>query len=170
MIELVGYHGTIKTNAEEILRTKFFKASIKNNEWLGKGIYFFTDKKWAIWWAEQQANRRKEEMSILKVKINCEEKYYFDLYEEKNFEKANKEFLNLMNYFNKHTHMKDSEKQCALCEFYRRKYNIKIISYLFFKEVNWKYKKSGGFSRYEKQQQLSVFDNNCISEISLLKD
>lgn len=61
-------------------------------------------------------------------------------------------------------------KQCALCEFYRRKYNIKIISYLFFKEVNWEYKKSGGVSRYEKQHQLSVFDNNCISEISLLKD
>ena len=170
MIELTGYHGTVKTSAEEILRTKFFKASKKNNEWLGKGIYFFTDKKWAIWWAKQQANRRKEEMSILKVKISCEEKYYFDLYEENNFEKANKEFLNLMNHFNKHTYMKDSEKQCALCEFYRRKYNIKIISYLFFKEVNWKYKKSGGFPRYEKQHQLSVFDNNCISEISLLKD
>ena len=32
MIELIGYHGTIRTSAEEILRTKFFKASIKNNE------------------------------------------------------------------------------------------------------------------------------------------
>ena len=64
-------------------------------------------------------------MSILKVKINCEEKHYFDLYEKNNFEKANEEFLKLVDMLNKHIYMKDAEKQCALCEFYRKKYDIK---------------------------------------------
>ena len=48
MIELIGYHGTVKTSAEKILSSKEFIESNNDNEWLGHGIYFFADIENAI--------------------------------------------------------------------------------------------------------------------------
>lgn len=51
--KLVGYHGTTKESAENIIKTNTFKISNDDEEWLGKGIYFFEDdilqaKDWCV--------------------------------------------------------------------------------------------------------------------------
>lgn len=39
--EGIGYHGTTLDAADIIINTQTFKESIKEEEWLGKGVYFF---------------------------------------------------------------------------------------------------------------------------------
>lgn len=47
--KFVGFHGTTIECADKILETKEYKFSFKEEEWLGKGVYFFEkDKKQAI--------------------------------------------------------------------------------------------------------------------------
>lgn len=41
MAEFQGFHGTRRDSADQILRTQYFKFSMDDEEWLGKGIYFF---------------------------------------------------------------------------------------------------------------------------------
>lgn len=50
---LTGYHGTSKEYAENILKTKIFHQSRKINEWLGNGIYFYTEFEEALEWAKK---------------------------------------------------------------------------------------------------------------------
>ncbi|EPY2286502.1 hypothetical protein ACTQ4P_18475 [Clostridium sporogenes] len=44
MVKFTGFHGTDNSGAQAILRYKKYKASNKENEWLGTGIYFFIDE------------------------------------------------------------------------------------------------------------------------------
>ena len=79
MIELVGYHGTIKTNAEKILSSGIFKESNEKDDWLGHGIYFFADVENAIKWANERANRYNEEAVVLSANIKCDMNRYLNL-------------------------------------------------------------------------------------------
>jgi len=50
-----AFHGTSKTIAEHIIRTKKFKPSTGNDCFLGDGIYFFeAGKEHAKWWAHNR--------------------------------------------------------------------------------------------------------------------
>lgn len=40
---LIGYHGTTIESADKIIATGAFNFSNKEEEWLGKGVYFFED-------------------------------------------------------------------------------------------------------------------------------
>ncbi|HJF39948.1 hypothetical protein [Thomasclavelia spiroformis] len=42
-MQLVGYHGTLKENANNIIRTKKYEYDETRKHWLGDGIYFFED-------------------------------------------------------------------------------------------------------------------------------
>lgn len=44
-VTLKGYHGTSNESARLIVDEKRYIMSNKSNDWLGKGIYFFCDKK-----------------------------------------------------------------------------------------------------------------------------
>ncbi|MDH2472878.1 hypothetical protein QDR11_15385 [Clostridium perfringens] len=44
IINIVAHHGTSYEGEKGILRTRKFESSMKDNEWLGHGIYFFHDK------------------------------------------------------------------------------------------------------------------------------
>lgn len=39
-MQLVGYHGTLKENANNIIRTKKYEYDETRKHWLGDGIYF----------------------------------------------------------------------------------------------------------------------------------
>lgn len=80
-INIVGFHGTNKTAANTILKEKRFIPKENKNHWLGQGVYFFReDNEQAMSWAIQQAEDTKEpEAVVLKVDINVEKKYFFNL-------------------------------------------------------------------------------------------
>ncbi len=43
MKKFVGYHGTKDEAAQKIFESKSFRPSIGEEEWLGKGVYFFEE-------------------------------------------------------------------------------------------------------------------------------
>lgn len=72
----VGFHGTTIEAANIILKTREYKFSNKEEEWLGKGVYFFEkDKKEAVNFCIKA--RKYNNYSILKS--NLTPKIYIDL-------------------------------------------------------------------------------------------
>jgi hypothetical protein len=52
---IVGYHGTSRARAEQIVRNQSFNSSRNNHDWLGHGMYFWEHApKQAKWWAERR--------------------------------------------------------------------------------------------------------------------
>jgi len=95
-ITLEGFHGTSSTNADAILKTGF-RPSLGDGEWLGDGVYFFTEGisppqnnavKWAI--AQSWDNDKKKytyiDYSIIKADIYVEEDNFLDLTRPKGME------------------------------------------------------------------------------------
>lgn len=64
---MIGYHGTSKAVAEKLLRGEPFKPSTNPGDWLGHGIYLFTDPSMALWWAKQWFS---EDACVLSCKID----------------------------------------------------------------------------------------------------
>lgn len=58
-MNIVGYHGTCTVHRNSIdengLDPKLVKQ--RNDHWLGQGVYFFDDRKKAIWWAQDIAGK-----------------------------------------------------------------------------------------------------------------
>lgn len=78
MNSLIGYHGTTQENANKILEEKHFKESTKDNEWLGRGVYFFAFRDSAAWWI--QADRyRNQDTAILKVILKYNDEHFLEL-------------------------------------------------------------------------------------------
>ncbi|APC07798.1 hypothetical protein [Neomoorella thermoacetica] len=68
----IGFHGTSKASADMILLDKRFLPSNREDEWLGKGIYFFeNDPEQAIDWCVRA--RKYKEWAILKTIIEAQE-------------------------------------------------------------------------------------------------
>ncbi|PRR70705.1 hypothetical protein [Neomoorella humiferrea] len=68
----IGFHGTSKASADMILLDKRFLPSNREDEWLGKGIYFFEDDPdQAIDWCVRA--RKYKEWAILKTVIEAQE-------------------------------------------------------------------------------------------------
>lgn len=51
---ITGYHGTSKENADNILLKQEFQKSLGSKEWLGNGIYFYSDFEDALKWAQMR--------------------------------------------------------------------------------------------------------------------
>ena len=73
-----GYHGTTKENAEKILLECKFIDSNKNNEWLGRGVYFFAYQDHAKWWLESRRYITKE-VCILFASLEYTDSQLLDL-------------------------------------------------------------------------------------------
>lgn len=53
--QFVGFHGTDKEAAANIISTNTIWASNKGDEWLGKGVYFFWDADDSCWWCTDRS-------------------------------------------------------------------------------------------------------------------
>jgi hypothetical protein len=54
MIENIDcYHGTLKANAQSIIREQNIRLSRGKKHWLGDGAYFFKQSFWAYWWIRE---------------------------------------------------------------------------------------------------------------------
>jgi len=88
-ITLEGFHGTSSINADAILKMGF-KSSLGDEEWLGDGVYFFTEGisppqnnavKWAIAQSWDNVRRRHthNDYSVIKADITVERDNFLDL-------------------------------------------------------------------------------------------
>ena len=76
MAKYIGYHGTTKNAAKQIVNQSNFKVSAKIDDWLGTGVYFFeNDCKQAYNFVKK--GRRVADASIIKATLEPE--FVFDL-------------------------------------------------------------------------------------------
>jgi hypothetical protein len=73
-----GYHGTNINYVNSIL-SEGFKSNVREDHWLGQGIYFYADFELAKWWAEKKFNRFRKTAAIIYVEIKAESKDILDL-------------------------------------------------------------------------------------------
>lgn len=157
-IELIGYHGTTQDNSLSIIRNKNFKKSIKNNEWLGHGVYFYELYEKAEWWA-----RFKKKPAVIKTKILVPEKSYINLDKPSEEDKL-AEFIKSIETSGKKFIVSGdiNEFRCQILNLYMKYEGCKVIS-ATLPSTNKKYKRqleSIGYPRTEKQ--ICVRDTKCI--------
>lgn len=61
-----GFHATTQTMARQVLAGADFVPSVGQGEWLGHGVYFWTDEKMAWWWAD---NRKLKSPAVIEARI-----------------------------------------------------------------------------------------------------
>lgn len=169
MIELIGYHGTTKTNAEKILKNNKFNESTSKNDWLGHGIYFFKDIEDAKKWSIEKAHRYKDESIVLSANIKCTEEKYIDLDFKSN--------LNLLLSFAKeilktsgkdiYFKNKNEEKMCLICDLYKDFYDMNIMTFTFSKKTSLEIKNTIGFKTLP-ERQICVSNHQCLSNIRIV--
>jgi hypothetical protein len=102
MLNFIGYHGTGKNNAKNILRTNF-KVDFTKVGWLGTGIYFFHEGKEL---AEYWASRKFANYDVFRCEIEVPEEKVFDVtdplgYNNQLFHAIRKELINNQIQLNK---------------------------------------------------------------------
>lgn len=81
-IRKLGYHGTSNQAGKSIEKSKYYRLSNSEMEWLGKGAYFFIDKnedkrmEHAIDWSTKIRNNK--EYAILKTEVIFEHNEFMD--------------------------------------------------------------------------------------------
>ena len=133
-VRIEGFHSTTQRYADMIKKTGKFKPSTKDNEWLGKGVYFWSEYIDALFWVER-SYKEENEMCIITATISEDEKRILDLDVSENMKKLNdfattfneeiKEKKFSLNFKN------EKEMRCFYCESFKRKYNINVIIYSF---------------------------------------
>lgn len=132
VIEFIGYHGTDYSGEQGILNKKQFKASEKDDEWIGHGVYFFHSseaEKHAEEWARNV--KRFKFYSIMTTKINVSEKEVLDL--------NNEDYQDL---FNKYREAKLKEYKSRNIQIPMDEMNAKKLDCLMINDLSNK----GGFS------------------------
>ena len=80
---VVGYHGTSAEAAERLVAGEPFAESDADDEWFGRGVYFWEHAhRQAWWWADRRAKRSKREPAVVGAVLrlgNC-----FDLLDPPN--------------------------------------------------------------------------------------
>lgn len=163
-IHFDGFHATTKDLAKQIEYERAFKPSVKENEWLGKGIYFWNTYNDAIFWANK-SHKGITEMSIITVSIDDYQSNIVDLDIKENMDKL----ISFIKQYNEEMHqhsrsfpnfgVKDDKIRCFYCELFKRHYNINVLMYSFqINGIN-----AAGF--INRRRQICVSKNDIIAII-----
>ena len=159
-IKMTGHHGTLKSKAIKIMREDFY-ISKKPNEWLGRGIYFFSERQDAWKWAEQEARKAKhhgEYPFVITADISCSKGEFADLdYEEERHKMDTA--LQKCKYKGAPEFSSDKEMRCFYSNLYKRLSGIKVMAYTFPIALTNKY----GFPYILNKRQISVENNEYLS-------
>lgn len=157
--EINGFHSTTQKNAEKI-KNNGFLPSEKNNEWLGKGVYFWCQYNDALFWVSN-SHKKVNEMCIISVDILEKNEYVLDLDIYDNMKKLEEFVINFNheNYEKGQTFDFNSAEQlrCFYCEMYKIYYKVNIISYSFTIKGN----NCCGFP--QTRRQFCVSNTDCIT-------
>lgn len=149
------YHTTYKTFGKNILKTKSFKCSDGESEWLGKGVYFWDNLYTAndFWPKARKIN--KKDIMVLKANLEVDKVYILNLDEEdqhKNFEEFCDDLKGELIKRNVYIPVGNRKKLwCFYLNYYKRLYDVALITRTFT---------AGGHNK--------IFDVNrkqyCVSE------
>ncbi len=174
MIEIKGYHATTKENANEIIKSEFVP-SIKTNEWLGHGIYFFKYKVDAESWANSNRYKNRDKAIIL-CDLFTDEIYYLDLDNPEELSKFNEESDKLFNNLLGVQGLgfkSEKEKICFALNAYKLAHNIEIVTYTYKNlRTQRNMRLAGGMLDKDigyNEVQICVKNESCIKNKELLK-
>lgn len=57
---VIGYHGTDEASAERLVHGEEFAASDRDNEWFGRGVYFWEHAPKQAWWWSKSVRKAKK--------------------------------------------------------------------------------------------------------------
>lgn len=171
------YHGTIQKFADNIKNTKKFKIEIRNNHWLGNGVYFFVDNfSEAEWWSKQakkkfirenKLDEQKVKQQVIQLQINIDPERLLDLDVVSEIDALNNFMRELRKedlYIFGPNKNKEIER-CAIIDLYAEYKEYKAACYTFESKAKLS-KKSNNFMisiGLEKHaKQLCVFDQSII--------
>lgn len=175
-----GYHGTFKSVTEDIIN-KGFKVELRDDHWLGQGIYLYTDFELSKWWVQTKIDKLllNEEVSVIEVISKCNIKVlnldnvegvnFFYCAFKQVFEELKK--LDVTIKFKKNETPKNKTKNlCFALDLMKKKYNIDVVINTFIKEnpsygeVNSRKfeKEYFPFGINYKETQICISSNDCI--------
>lgn len=173
---MIGYHGTTKENAEQIVKSQHFYDSDSDHEWLGRGVYFFSFKGHAQWWNDIRF--RRGETEILRAHLVYERWQLWDLDDPEKLdaldrimdtylragESAGSKDPRLRTAANLDTVEK---RECFACNLLKDQFPaIGILAHTF---TPWPWKVQthpSGFKR--AQRQICVSDHSIIKKIEII--
>ncbi len=172
------YHGTTKENAEKIIATqKFYPGEENVNEqFLGKGIYFFRNKQHAVMWNIKKAKdvglrnmpykKYIQKYSILKSKVEYARKNLLDLNDTNDIVKYNKICKRVERHFlNDQDYKLAQHKDRAIINFLYEK-NLMEGIYIIRKISGQKSKvNSLNVADYIQRDILCIKDDRIIKDV-----
>ena len=178
-VNYIGYHGTSKECADEILKGSFFRSK-SYDQWLGEGVYFFIDgisdaREDAENWARNMSfdpktkTKKYDVLKVLKSSIIAEENHILDL----DTAKGKIFFLTFRQRFYKEIRAakKQIKSNCSdgfFIELIKKKNvtfkPLKIVKCMMAVKLKESDKVSGTFSRIPNCTILSVSELDCINK------
>lgn len=169
-----GYHGTLKSNVEGILKEGKFHHSRKSYEWLGFGVYFFKHEAFAAWWADMQVNNKlkntgeKDSSAVLCADLFFSKNQLLDLDDPDQLDALNEFIDDYIKKTPKYSKIwntsKEKERWCLACNLYRRiNKDIKVICLTFRTSAPRNRKNTGSFPK--SQFQYCISDDSIINNI-----
>lgn len=155
-----GFHGTLQSKAVKILADTFIISS-KNTEWLGQGIYFFSEIRDARIWAEREARKphnKKELPCVIIVDIYCDAKHFLNLDIPQNRKKVEQRIELIKNVKGAPNFKSSHQMRCYYLNLYKRLENVKVMVYTFPKVID----SDIGIPVLLKQKQICLTDDSCI--------
>ena len=164
----IGYHGLPREYVKKTLATQQMHESKKDNEWLGKGVYFFEYLAHAKWWVTHTRFEGRE-TAILQALLSYNENQLLDLDDPEESRKINRLFSEIVskrdviaNPFFLIEQPTDHQKCCFICNVVRKlNPEIGIIIYTFPCDID--HNNSSVFQ--SNQRQICVSDHSIISDI-----
>jgi len=163
--EYVGYHGTLRRNAQDILEGEF-SCHERSDHWLGQGIYFFAEHDIALHWATNNIPRPASlPQCVLKVKICADAYKVIDSTTLPGYQLLKKEYQEFAKAAP--TDLKSFQQaNCIFFDYLKIKNGLDLIVHAFPKK-NPSYSSGYGehkfpFSFYEVQLCLTDNRQECI--------
>ena len=170
--KITGYHGTTRENAEIIVSSQHIIESDRNNDWLGRGVYFFAYKEHAFWWISH-TRYTGQETRILSSDLEYNDEQILDLDDPKELETLDslmKAAITASNLSDNPTAANLDTKQkrwCFACNLIKNlQPQIGIIVHTFRdsgKRVQYKYSEF-----YGSQRQICVSNPVIITNIQIV--
>lgn len=158
----IGYHATYSKYYANIIK-EGFHVSNEDNDWLGRGIYFWDSMTNANWW--QKKLSKSGEKCIIKCNLSCKRENYIDL--DIDMEKFERFLIQYSNAMKKSKGLKPNfktkeQRRKYYCDIYSIQNNIDIMSYTFKHDVTNEF---GFVVNTIDRRQICVKNNACISII-----
>lgn len=172
-VVFIGYHGTVNKDVDSVLDdiiNRGFEISIKDIEWLGKGIYFFDNESDAHWWNNNSEKKKFLQKGIIKAEIFSKKMNFLNLDNEEDRNKLKEEFPKYLSTLSEYGPTFDKENiqklQCILLDMYKEEFDIQLLKKTFSSDDKSPLKLDGEkllFSILSKSQvQYCAANNNNI--------